>query len=401
MTNSQIIAHSITKHNVELITFEVTFPRIILPEVLTHRMFDRNTSSSRAIPFLTTLEVVNNNPFIPIAWQKDHKGMQGTEYFPKDKKFSLYEAIEIMVDTLEAMSDRTTIEAKNLSKRIDDLIAIINSNLLSEYEDRYMTLDNWWLAARDKAVQAATMLYVLGVTKQLTNRLLEPFMWTKMIITTGKEGLENFFDLRCPKYWVGNQKNFKSWKELSNKFKENGDDSIDKFSIIDRFLYNESQAEIHIQQLAELMYDSYMSSSPKMLNPGEYHLPYEDKMVMSILDQRELISFASSKNELKVKLSTAMIAHTSYTAIGDGKAKDFKRMLKLHDKLFEQKHMSPFGHIAKAMTDEEYYNFFKGDKRVEQFLGKEEKYLAQFGYCNNLRGFVQYRYMIENELNVK
>ena len=37
--------------------------------------------NSRAIPFEKMLEMVKTNPFIPIKFQKDHKGMQGTEYY--------------------------------------------------------------------------------------------------------------------------------------------------------------------------------------------------------------------------------------------------------------------------------------------------------------------------------
>ncbi|NCU33333.1 MAG: hypothetical protein EOM23_10500 [Candidatus Moranbacteria bacterium] len=60
---------------------KITYPRIIHSEMMTHRMFSRNSASSRAIPFNKMVKMVEENPFIPIAWQKNHKGMQGTEYF--------------------------------------------------------------------------------------------------------------------------------------------------------------------------------------------------------------------------------------------------------------------------------------------------------------------------------
>ena len=78
--NAEIVAHSINKQGDELISVLATFPRIILAEVNTHRMLSKNTSSSRAIPFKKMVESVQNDPFIPIAWQKDHKGMQGSKY---------------------------------------------------------------------------------------------------------------------------------------------------------------------------------------------------------------------------------------------------------------------------------------------------------------------------------
>lgn len=79
--SAEIVAHSINKQGDELISLLVTFPRIILAEVNTHRMLSKNTSSSRAIPFAKMVESVKNDPFIPIAWQKEHKGMQGTQYW--------------------------------------------------------------------------------------------------------------------------------------------------------------------------------------------------------------------------------------------------------------------------------------------------------------------------------
>ena len=41
--------------------------------------------NSRAIPFEKMVEVVEKEPFVPIAWQLSHKGMQGTEYITDPK----------------------------------------------------------------------------------------------------------------------------------------------------------------------------------------------------------------------------------------------------------------------------------------------------------------------------
>lgn len=39
-------------------------------------MFSKNSASSRAIPFKRMLKAVLTDPFIPIAWQRDHSGMR-------------------------------------------------------------------------------------------------------------------------------------------------------------------------------------------------------------------------------------------------------------------------------------------------------------------------------------
>ena len=148
-----VVADSINPQNDRLTSVLVTMPRIILSEMNTHRMLSKNTSSSRAIPFKKMVEAVQNDPFVPIAWQKEHSGMQGIEYF---------------------------IES-----------------------EAYWNNDKW-LNARDNAIKVATLLTNDKVTKQLCNRLLEPFMWTTMLITGSKEGWDNFFSLRCPSYSISN-----------------------------------------------------------------------------------------------------------------------------------------------------------------------------------------------------
>lgn len=69
--SATIVADSLNPQGDRLISVLCTFPRIILSEVNTHRMLSKNTSSSRAIPFNKMLEAVQNDPFIPIAWQKE------------------------------------------------------------------------------------------------------------------------------------------------------------------------------------------------------------------------------------------------------------------------------------------------------------------------------------------
>lgn len=151
MIKAEIVADSLSPQGDRLTSLLVTFPRIILAEINTHRMLSKNTSSSRAIPFKKMVGAIQENPFIPIAWQKEHKGMQGSEYI------------------------------------------IDNSDL---------ALESNWLVARDKAIYMAEQLNKSGLTKQLCNRLLEPFMWTTMLITGSKEGWDNFFELRNPVYEI-------------------------------------------------------------------------------------------------------------------------------------------------------------------------------------------------------
>lgn len=152
MIKAEIVAHSLSPQNEELISVLATFPRIILSEVNTHRMLSKNTSSSRAIPFKKMLQTIEESPFIPIAWQKDHSGMQGTEYFTDENELS------------------------------------------------WLKMNH--LKARNQAVERAMDAFDKGLTKQIINRYLEPFMWTTMLITGPKSGWDNFFNLRNPVYEI-------------------------------------------------------------------------------------------------------------------------------------------------------------------------------------------------------
>ncbi|QCW20701.1 putative thymidylate synthase [Flavobacterium phage FPSV-S29] len=233
MIKAEIVAHSKNQQGDELITVLCTFPRIILSEINTHRMLSKNTSSSRAIPFSKLLEMIERNPFVPIGWQKDHKGMQGTEYW--------------------------------------------------EGEHEILDLQESWFIARDRAVEGAKDLDKNKVTKQLCNRLLEPFMWTTMLITGPKSGWDNFFYLRCPQYYFEPEnksyRSKKEWVAAWNGTFETGKDVTRPVEVSDWndlfwLKQNTGQAEIHMMALAECIWDAYNESTPKQLKAGEWHIPF-------------------------------------------------------------------------------------------------------------------------------
>ena len=331
---AEIVGHSLNPQGDELISVLCTFPRIILAEVNTHRMLSKNTSSSRAIPFNKMVEAIENDPFIPIAWQKEHKGMQGTEY----------------------LTDRK------------------HENVVYE-----------WLKAKDYAIKQATIMNNDGVTKQLCNRLLEPFMWTTMLITGSREGWENLFELRCPSYEVPYPKEVKKYKSKKEVRKENHNLTIN-YTDLNWLELNKGQAEIHMMALAEAIYDAVNESTPKQLKAGEWHIPFINKIVESSI---------TLSNEDLVKISTAMAARTSYTVVGEEKEVNYSKMIELHDRLLAQTppHSSPLEHTARAMSEVEYTS--------SKSTGFTRKGKDQYGWCYNLKGFIPYRYMIDNKTNIE
>lgn len=311
MISAKVVADSINMHGDRMTSMLITFPRIILAEFNTHRVFSRNTSSSRAIPFEKMLDSVVSNPFIPMAWQKTHKGMQGSEY----------------------VTDETEIR-KNITA---------------------------WIHARDAAVKQAELLNSYGVTKQICNRLLEPWQWVTMVVSATE--WQNFFDLRCPRYQHQEGKVFRSWKELvSDSFDTGGSrdwvDGLEDHTFLERLKWNKGQAEIHMMALAECMYDALKRSLSKLLGYGEWHIPFG-----SLIDEYKIIDMYpfDISNELiqktKAKLSAVMAARTSYTVVGeDQKELSYSRMLEIYDQLIKADpvHASPLEHTAFACEGQHY-----------------------------------------------
>lgn len=350
MITAKVVADSINQQGDRLTTMLITFPRIILAELNTHRMLSKNSASSRAIPFEKMVNSVERNGFEPIAWQEDHKGMQGSKYITDPR--------------LEALCN------------ID------------------------WNMAKLEAISRAKLLHRNGVTKQLCNRMLEPFMMHTVLIS-GTEW-ENFFKLRCPQYSLFHENvplSFRSKKDFlkhvhaveAPEFKT----QYDNLTTLDWLAINKGQAEIHMMALAEAMWDAINESTPAKLEPGEWHIPFGDQ-IKPTNDWGEFADIST-----KVKISTAMAARTSYTIVGDEKEISNEKLIEIHNKMAtaDPFHASPFEHCAIAMTENEYYNHIKGTRwmngTVSMFgVGKS------FGWCRNFKGFIQYREFIESVKHV-
>ena len=371
--SAQVVADSLSPQGDRLTSLLITFPRIILSELLTHRMLSKNTSSSRAIPFKKMVESVETNPFIPIAWQREHTGMQGSEYFTDEKQ------IQAKINCW--------LDARNSAVRS---ARYLNANLVvHEIEGEDFIVYNQFDEDSLEDIKAKGRLGETKVTKQLCNRLLEPFMWTTMLITGSREGWDNFFSLRCPSYRVGGKGDiasstsvYKSKKDAIKDYPNSADEPE-----INWMYWNEGQAEIHMMMLSEKIYDCIQESVPTQLKENEWHIP-----MISDLESLKL------STDDQIKLSVGRAANTSYTVVGDGKELTLEHAIKIHDKCVELVHSSVFEHCARAMSDEEYKVFIKGKN-----IGTIAPYLFDDnskGWCNNLKGFIPYRYFIDNKIEI-
>ena len=224
LIKAEIITHSKRLNtNEELITYKLTYPRIIHSELMTYSMMSVNSASSRAIPVNKLIEVIEKTPFYPISYQKKHSGMQGTDYFTS--------------------------------------------------EEDIKTCHSLWEESMQESIRVAKKMLEFGISKQIINRTLEGYQYHCCLMTGTRDSFEHLFNQRCPVYPGG----CKSWKELcdldSNYTMET--------PLIERLKVNKGQAEIHFMDLAEKMYDALNESTPDGLSIGSYHIPFYKDIISS------------------------------------------------------------------------------------------------------------------------
>jgi thymidylate synthase ThyX len=285
---AKILADSVSPDGVRLTTFEITFPRIVLAEFNTHRVFSRNSASSRAIPVEKMIRMVEEHPYVPTHWGKNQKGMQAEwEVSPRE---------------VECATER-------------------------------------WLLASEDAIKRAWELLDLGIHKQITNRLLEPFMWHTVIVTATE--WSNFFHLR-----------------------------------------DNTAAHPEIAKIARMMRELYEAADPaaEQASDGPNLVTYED-WHLPLVEPGEAFDLQVSGKIDPKKVSVGRCARVSYLT-HDGK-RDPEEDVKLCDRLLASGHMSPFEHVARPATDED----------VGPPYADNPRYL----FRGNFRGWVQYRKEIPHE----
>jgi hypothetical protein len=143
-TTARIIADSIGFGCPRLTTPLARLPHSVLPHVLTHRVFSRSTTSSRAVPIKRMIAGVEAAPYVPREWRYSaDRGMQPGKLMSKP----------------DAKAARES-----------------------------------WMRALDAALREARVHDLIGSSKEYANRLLEPFSYCSIVISATE--WENFFDLR-------------------------------------------------------------------------------------------------------------------------------------------------------------------------------------------------------------
>jgi thymidylate synthase ThyX len=282
--SARVVCDSIY-HDSRLVSVEIEFPRPFLAEFNTHRVFSRNSASSRAIPVWKRIKQVLDRPYVPSSFGANKSGMQAdTELSEEDKirtrqnwivgrdiaVIQAYHLIggerSILKDTAK-LSDRTKEEIAALIASVEELVRCYGM------KDHFSTLDQ-------------------GLHKQHANRVLETYAFHTVIVTATH--WRNFFGLRPS-----------------------------------------ANAQPEAQDFGIAIGRAMMASSPTPLSKGQWHLPYirpEDRE-----EERDQIILA--------RAASGKCARTSYLT-HDG-IRALKMDVEMSDGLQANGHMSPFEHVAR------------------------------------------------------
>jgi hypothetical protein len=300
LISAKVIADSISPEGVRMTTMEIEYPRFILAELNTHRMLSKNSASSRAIPVKAMHDFIRANPAMPVYWGKNQPGMKAKE-------------------------ELTGPESKN-------------------------AVFIWNQAKEDALHWADALAHKLAVHKQIANRITEPWMTMKTVIS-GTEWT-NFFHLR-----------------------------------------NHPDAQPEIKTLAETMTVAYTTHLPVQLKPGEWHLPYIT--TATYVPTGELQYFDENFNRLDVEdakiISASCCAQVSYRKNDP----TFEKAFRLWEQLIENDpvHASPIEHQATPMDIDSMCRF-----EPETWQPGVTHVSANSDlWSGNLRGWIQHRKLIRNE----
>lgn len=171
--------------------------------------------------------------------------------------------------------------------------------------DRDLFIQEWLAAAADAAARAENML-AFSPHKQLVNRVLGPYLMMHTVLSSTE--WENFFQLRLA-----------------------------------------PDAEPHMRELAQCIFDALGFSTPKLLHAGDWHLPYiddEDREAVHQLRGSLWIERGLSQETTLVRMSVARCARVSYRVFDADRKPTIDEDLALAKRLDESGHWSPFEHQA-------------------------------------------------------
>ena len=347
---AKILADSVNEQGNRLTTFELTYPRMVHSEILTHKMLCSNSASSRAIPFAKMAEQLTARP---VRFGQANPGMQD-----KGEEFDATVFVHrYMVEAFKHWIVNHVPEEEHHT-RWDE-----------EANGYWTTPQNWWKFSGFLANGCAQMFHESGYHKQVYNRRTEADQMMKTVLS-GTE-FDNFFWLR-----------------------------------------NDSAADPTLHELARCMQEAREKSVPQLLKAGEWHLPYvltdyeDGKQVYMVEQEVEGWGTAGYYMTLEnaIKVSCARTAAVSFRNEDYG----LEKCLEVYARLIgdERKHASAMQHAATPMhkkvenigthmTRKDYINIPSDPSSWEKGISHSDRNrkLWSAQYC----GFIMHRKTIPGE----
>ena len=263
---AKMILDSVGPNEARLTTFEFTYPRFVHAELMTHRVFSRNSASSRAIPTEKLLGRIEDDPVLPVWWGKNQSGMQARE---------------------------------ELSDVPDQPVSVDLGH--PEYTSPRSRVAALWRNGATVAIGLARSLGAAGLHKQIANRVVEPWMFITVVVTATE--FSNFFALR-----------------------DHGD------------------AQPELAKVAGIAHELYRGAHEVYrVEDGGWHMPY-----VTGYDKEELLTGQHTVDEL-CRTSIGRCAAVSYL---NQDKRDIPADLDRAKRNLGAGHMSPFEHVAQALTQE-------------------------------------------------
>ena len=201
-----------------------------------------------------------------------------------------------------------------------------------------------WSVGAWVAKKVSSVLNWAGLHKQWANRGTEPYSRIKVIMTTTE--IDNFYWLRL----------------------------------------DEDAAQPEIIALAKAMQSAHKLSSPKLLLPGQWHLPYVDTVQLSTGEQFYYIGNDQVELEQAQKISASCTAQVSYRKLDTS----IEKALGIYERLFSgpKPHLSPTEHQATPIDYTKDFSFSDWPKGITH-VDRENKL-----WSGNFKGWIQFRQLI-------
>lgn len=305
--DAKVILDSVAPNGVRLTTFELTYPRFIHAELMTHRVFSRNAASSRAIPVHKKLARIRKDPAKPTEWGLNKAGMQSAG--PVDAATS-------------EVAERVWLRGRDNAVETSEILAGIrcaNCYAIRDYKEAHL---------QEEDPCACPEPLGLDLHKQVSNRVSEAYDHITVVLSSTK--YVNHFKLRTEVDANGRPKPDPTYFELATKWKAAWD-----------------------------------ASKPRLVGVGEWHLPYvsvqDDADVLSTEeDDAAILDYLKAQGkeptpeaiiDVACRISVGRCARVSYMRQGQGDVED---NLKLAGDLMRNGHWSPMEHQATPMSGVEF-----------------------------------------------